>query len=424
MVLNYLVNLFLMEVCLFLNLIQNYFYKIWGLLRQSLKNPNVFGKTYLRSQFIATPTAITLSNLKLGLDNSTLSGHAHLVFSPQSQSQFNFNLNQIDLSSYMTSPPKTKKTKAKPQTSTTTTKVATSTTEILPIKTLRKLNIKGQVTIGKLAYNTLTMTNLKLNLSANNGLIRAAPNSANLFGGQWLSNIALNVQSNMPVFQINEAINNVQVARLLNALSINNKIQLVGTANLKATVSTFGNTAPILTKNLNGNGQFAITKGAIKGINIGYQLNRALAIVNRQPTSAQPANDETPFGSLTGTVQINNGVISNKDLLLNSQAMQVTGKGYANLITQELNYDIEASAIQGKVNPKIYDLQKKIGGSVPIQIAGTFDSFKVYPNTPVILKNLATSYVKKNTQKIKQQINEKVKGLGNQLQKGLQNLFR
>ena len=350
-----------------------------------------------------------------------------LALAKAAASQFNLNVDKIDLSNYLAAAPNT----AVAQSATSRCKrksrnsqAAAAATQILPLQTLRQLNFTGKLAIGTLNYQKFQMTNVVLNMSANNGLLQFAPNTANLYQGQWQSNIAINAQTNTPVWQINEVVNNVQIAPLTQALYENKKYQVTGTGNIKSSLTSSGNTQAALMQNLNGTGQFALNNGAIEGINLGYQMDTAMALVNRQTPPAKPAANQTPFGALTGTVQIAKGILTNNDLSLQSPALQVSGKGTVNLISQEVKYQMQSTAVQGQVDPKIYALQEKIGGSVPIKITGTFANLKVYPDMEVILKNMATAYVKQNTDKIKQTVDTQVQKLGNGLGKGLQSALQ
>lgn len=395
-----------------------------GMAAPDFQNKNAFTKASLNSQFILTPTTLAVRNIKLGLDQSTLTGEVSLALAKTGQSQFNLNLNKIDLSNYLMAKPKAS-VAATPQAPSPSQAVA-ATTQMLPVQALRQLNLTGKFAIGTLNFEKFQMTNVNLNMSANNGLLQLAHNSANLYQGQWLSNIALNVQNTAPAWQVNEAVNNVEIAPLLNAFYENKKYQVTGTGDIKLSVTTNGNTQAALTQNLNGSGKFALNNGVVKGINLGHQMDVAMALVNKQTPPAQTTENQTPFGSLTGTVQINNGVVSNNDLSLQSPALKVSGNGTVNLVSQQVQYQVASTAVQGQVDPKIYALQEKIGGSIPIIISGTFASLRVYPDLAVILKNIATAYVKQNTDKIKDAVENQVQkitkgGLGKNLQDSLQN---
>ena len=52
-------------------------------------------------------------------------------------------------------------------------------------------------------------------------------------------------------------------------------------------------------------GQFALNNGVINGINLGYQMDTAMALVNRQaPPATTVQIIKRHFGALTGTVQL------------------------------------------------------------------------------------------------------------------------
>lgn len=374
---------------------------------------------HLNSQFIMRPKAISVTQLTLDLDQSEVTGNAYLALSPSEQSQFDLKLDKIDIANYLPSQSQI----STAQQNVTSSNRGGSTSPVLFVSQLRQLNLKGKLRIGTFNYNKFTMNNVNVNVSANNGLIQFAPNSANLYQGQWRSNIALNVQSNTPVWQINEVVNNVQIEPFMAAFYQNKNLQMTGVGTIKTTLSTSGTTPSAMTQNLNGTAQFAITNGIIKGVNLGYQVARAMAVVNKQNQPSEPYSNQTPFGSLTGTVQIKNGVATNNDLNLQSQALTVKGNGTVNFNDQQLRYSLNTTMIQNQVDPKIYTLQQKIGGSFPLMMAGTLTSFKVYPDVTTIVKNLVTSYVQQHTDKLKQNLDGNLQNIGKQLQNKLQNLL-
>lgn len=393
----------------------NQFLENLGISLPKFESTNAFSKLAINSDFIITPAAISINSLKLILDQSTLTGHAYLAMSNKNQSNFNLMLDRINIANYLLKKNKaltgtntsvsSSSTSVSQSTSLHETKPTVSTTQLIPTKLFRQLNLTGKLIINQLTFNKLHATNINLNFSANNGIIQMLNNRADLYQGLWLSNMALNVQTPTPIIEINDAINHVQIEPLLNAFYNSKKLQITGTANLKSNITTQGNNSEQLTQNLNGKGQFSLINGVIKGI----------------PPS--PTNNETPFGSLTGTIQIQHGLIKNNDLLLNSNTMQVTGKGYVNLVTQNLRYELAAAVNKNGVAPQIYTLQQKIGGTIPLVIAGNFSDYKIYPNIDTILKNLAINYLRKNTNQISKEVNNGVKNFGNQLQKTLKNLF-
>ena len=63
---------------------------------------------------------------------------------------------------------------------------------MLPVQTLRALILLANLLSDTSSnYQKFQMTNVELNMSANNGLLHSLPNTANLYQGQWQSNIAI-----------------------------------------------------------------------------------------------------------------------------------------------------------------------------------------------------------------------------------------
>ena len=73
-----------------------------GLATPNFQNKNAFTNVALNSQFIVTPKTLAINNLKLGLDQSTLTGNVYLALTTsRTQSQFNLTVDKIDLSNYL-----------------------------------------------------------------------------------------------------------------------------------------------------------------------------------------------------------------------------------------------------------------------------------------------------------------------------------
>ena len=81
---------------------------------------------------------------------------------------------------------------------------------------------------------------------------------------------------------------------------------------------------------------------------------------------------KTDFTELKTTVNFNNGIASNDDLSLKSPLLRVTGKGSANLVSEELDYGIVASVVATAAGQGGADLQELEGIPVPIRVTGTF----------------------------------------------------
>ena len=130
-----------------------------------------------------------------------------------------------------------------------------------------------------------------------------------------------------------------------------------------------------------------------------------LIIKNGAPTQAETT--QTPFNSLTGSAKIEQGVANNNDLLLESNSLRVSGHGTADLRNQQLDYHLNATALGSPFGSDVLDVQKKLGGYIPIKVSGTFNDLKILPD----IQSATKEHLQEQVQKVLG------KDLGNTLKK-------
>lgn len=344
---------------------------------------------------------VKLSNITAKLDDSALEGQFTFANFDNKAFNFDLNINQINLNRYLSSTTNNNSTNSKGNTTPSSSTVAAATpsattanSNTLPVKFLRELSGTGSAKIGTLTASNITATNIDATLTAKAGVIKVAPINATLYQGKSHGGIMLNVQGATPSIIANEILTGVQVGDLLNAVSKNSKIQITGTGNLDVSLQAQGQNTNAMTRNLDGNIKFAVNNGVIKNLDVGQQIYAAIARVFKKDESNQPTN-QTNFSSLTGTVTITNGIASNNDLLLKSQALQVNGQGTADLVNQTINYMLKAVALGGTFGRDVLTLQNQIGGNVPIKVSGSFSNPSIQPD----YENIATEALKSQFQR-------------------------
>lgn len=346
-----------------------------------------------------SPKFIKLSGLHATLDDTTVDGIFNFANATKT---FNFDLkiNQINLNRYSSAAPaagaSTTNANANANSAPDTGNVA-----LLPVALLRQYSGTGSLQIGKLTVDNITTTNVVTQVAAKNGLIQVAPMTAELYQGKSQGSINLDVRSTVPSLSINESLSGIQVGPLFTGMAKHSKIQITGTGNLTVNLLTQGNTADALTRSLNGNIKFAVTNGAVKNIDISQQIYAVIAHVLKQnpPATTTSSNNQTSFSSLTGTVNIADGIANNNDLLLKSTAVQVNGSGSANLINQTINYSLKTKVVGNPFGKDAFNLQDKIGGSIPITVSGTFSDPKVTTDFRLIATALMKGQVQQQIDK-------------------------
>ena len=114
--------------------------------------------------------------------------------------------------------------------------------------------------------------------------------------------------------------------------------RLVGTGDLRVKFLGIGNSVDAIMQGLEGSGSLALSKGEILGLDIAGML-RTL------DTSYVGEGQKTIFDSLAGSFTINNGVLRNDDLALQSPYLTARGAGDVGLGARNLEYRIKATAM-------------------------------------------------------------------------------
>ncbi len=261
----------------------------------------------------------------------------------------------------------------------------------------------------------LNNASAKFQLHANKNNIAIDQLQAQIFQGTLTGHVDANLSGNMPRYSVNTAISNVPVQLLLASFAQNTHLNMTGNTNVDANLSMAGATASAIKKNLNGNIKFNIQNGLLHGIDIAYYSALADSIVNK--TSPTKSNtDQTAFSRMSGSFQINNGVAQTNDLVMQTSLAAVTGKGSANLVSEQLNYELSLQRLTNgsTIQPR--------GPAIPISVTGPFAKPVIQPNWTV----LATSIIKSQLQDAAGKQIQKVLGnsqLGQQIQQGLGSLL-
>ena len=369
-----------------------------------MSDASVLGKAKADFAFQATSSSASLSDLKVTLDDTAITGTAGVRNFSNAAINFDLLVDGIDLDRYLP-PQKPGEVKAAP----TPAEAAAGGAAALPVETLRGLNLNGTLKIGQLKAYQIRSTDIRVTLSAKDGLVRVAPASAKLYQGSYNGDVTLDVRGKAPRIALDEKVAGVQAGPMLTDMLGSTK--LTGTANLAVKLKAEGNDATAMRKTLNGTTNFALTDGVIKGLDVLGEIRKAYALIRGKPQPAATP-DQTEFSALTGTATITNGLVNNQDLLAKSPLLQMQGKGTADLVSEKLDYRISATlvdSLEGK--------GELTGRPIPVRITGSFDAPKVSVDLEQALKQ---EVQKKLEEKVQEKLQDK---LGDQLQDKLKGMF-
>lgn len=160
-----------------------------------LRDPKTLRRASVGATFSGTLNRVRLQPVLLKVDDSTLRGTLSISGFTNPKYRFDLKVNGINANRYM--PAKAKSQAASPG-------AAAAAATGLPKQTLRTLNAKGKLSVGKLTAADLRLSNVSLNLDAAGGLVKLSPLSARLYRGAYAGSIIVDARKKTPLLSVNE----------------------------------------------------------------------------------------------------------------------------------------------------------------------------------------------------------------------------
>lgn len=328
----------------------------------------------------ATPESVAIDNLNIQLDDSKVTGSASVPDLTQAMPpvRFDLSLDGIDLDRYMPAAQGGDDTPMDEGSTTDTTNGqndnagATGDESLaLPVELIRSLDIDGSVQAGTIKVSNLTTENLVVPITVQNGVVGLDGIKAALYEGALTASSKLDVSSDTPTMAAVFDLGGIQAEPLLQDL-LQGDAPISGGSNAAFDLSTQGDSVNALKAALNGTFSSEFTDGALNGINIGYQLRRAKALLTGQSMPEQADVQKTDFSSLAVSGDFTNGVMESSDLDIRSPLLRMGGAGTVDLPQELVDYTATIKVTASTEGQGGEDLSSLKGLELDVPIQATF----------------------------------------------------
>lgn len=372
---------------------------------------------------------LELNDLKLGMDGSRFTGELQVTDPTRRAIAVNLKGDQLDVDRYL--PAKTQQASAAASAvrkqeikgsesaigqgdtplPPLPTQQAWSNNHLIPVTTLRNLDLTLALEIGELKVENLPLENTQLNLNAQSGLVDISALKGQLYGGDFTAKGTVDVRGDLPLLTLNNQVTKIPVDRLLQSRGQTPTVR--GLLTLTLDIQSSGNSARDWIDHLNGSGQFELENGALLNANLEAQLCRGIATLNRKTLSRQHGGRDTPFRKLNGSLVLRNGLAHNPDLQVAIPGLQVNGTGDIDLRVLGMDYHLGLE-IQGdkssmpdpacEVNERYVGIQWPILCRGPIELGAKACRFD-QGNLGKVAAQLAGNKI---TEKLEEKLGDKV----------------
>ncbi|SFJ10179.1 AsmA protein [Pseudomonas guineae] len=303
-----------------------------------------------------TTNSLTFEDLKLTLDDSHFSGQLAIADFAKQALRVQLKGDQLNLDRYLPATAKDAKDAGAARQAEVKASVASagesgstplpdaptqqawSSSEVLPIATLRKLDVQLDLGLDQLTAQQQVISRFSTKAQSKAGLLTLQDVRGNIGTGSFDAKASIDVRPTVPLLSMQSNLRGIQLEPFLKKPDQPSPIK--GLLDLNASLSTRGNSQRAWVDGLNGDASFLLNDGVLVDANLEQQLCRGIATLNRKALSSDPRGKDTPFEALQGSLTVRNGVAHNPDLKARIPGLAVSGNGDVDLRILGLDYRV------------------------------------------------------------------------------------
>ena len=230
------------------------------------------------------------------------------------------------------------------------------------------------------------------------GVLNAMLGGMELYDGQGSGRLVVDATKPVPEFTGNFQLDGVQIRPLLSDATQFNLLS--GRTKLDLQLSGAGSTNEEIKASLQGEGNIAISEGAIEGINLTELIGSIGA--GEMPNLRQGPGAKTAFSDLGGSFTITSGIAETNNLQMVSPLLKVAAAGTVDLTKDSINILAQPQIVDGEASGR--KKNALAGLSIPVRIEGPLQNPSIRPEVKGLFAN-------------PEQAGETVRQLGDAIQK-------
>jgi AsmA protein len=339
----------------------------FGIVLPRTRDPRALAQFSASSDFSYSSSGVRLQQMQAQLDDTHLKGNAALVGEPRAL-KFELTVDQINVDRYLSAdnggagaaPKPEPKAVEKPSPATEASKTP---------------DADGTLSIASVHFSPLDFSNVRLTLASKDNVVHLYPSLAQIDGGSYSGNITLDQRGATPTLNMDEHLSGVDMTRLLAGTSYKGRLSGRGNVNVKATAH--GAEFNAFMQTLNGHFDANLADGALEGVDLGYEVGLAQALVKHTAAPPRSSPARTKFDAFEMSAEIANGVAKTSDLTISSPVLRVTGQGSTNLVSKAIDFQMVASFLKSPGTS---------AADIPLKITGTYVDPTVRPDAEALAK--------------------------------------
>ncbi|MDX2320799.1 MAG: AsmA family protein, partial [Moritella sp.] len=319
-----------------------------------------------------THKTMTLAGLKLDVDELNITGDLSADIFEKPSLEYNLAMNTLVVDDWLPKTAAANDNTAAKGTASTKKGAAKPAPEVEPdLSALSSVNQKGTLTITKIKQGAYVLDNIKLQSELKDGVFQLTKLSSDLYEGKLMVKALLDSNKKPATFNLNSTLEKVQSEQLVTIAA--GKKMLTGLVDVDVRVSGKGLTMTKLKSATKGTINTSFTDGAVLGVNVAQEVRKAIAMFSKKPAkeSADEA-EQTDFSAMVANFKLGGGKLTSTKIDLASPAIKVDGKGYADLMRENLDFTFNASVAENIGGQSSSTMKAVRDLRLPIDVKGSF----------------------------------------------------
>ncbi|WP_045214679.1 AsmA family protein [Desulfonatronovibrio magnus] len=250
---------------------------------------------------------------------------------------------------------------------------------------LNDFSLDGELTLYDTLISDVTIDHLYLKISSRNGRMDISPFNARLYQGEQTAEVSLEDLDGVLQITARQTLKDLQTGPLIT--DITQKKFFSGKADMDLSLVTSGHNPDALIANLAGSSSVQITDGVIKGIDLERMIRDVFAVSAGEINTLTQRQGETEFTSLGADFDINQGIASSQNLLLNSPAIKLQGDMVINLLESSMISHSQVS-LDGALKQEIEARHNTRDPRIPLRVHGPLDNLSFGLDNEAVLRSL------------------------------------
>lgn len=364
----------------------------WQLRGAELPPEGISGQGSMQASWLEDGKKLSFEKLNLTANGSSIAGSGSVVLGVQPDWTLNLQAGTLNLDSLLSHGSASTSNGVNQQNSPRQLRPVIANNDIQQDYTsLRGFNARVILTADQLQWRGMHFTQVKSDISNQQGLLTVNQMQGNLDGGQLSLPGSLDARGEVPFASFQPALDKVEISSILKAFDYS--INLTGKLSLTGEFSGAKIDADDFRRSWQGRAQIQMTDTRTEGLN--FQQLVQQAVERSTNVQAQENYDNaTRLDSFNTELGLDNGLVILKSMQGQSELMALTGQGQLNLQKEDCDMRFNVRVLGGwKGESRLIDRLKQT--AIPLRIYGNWQTLSYSLQVDQILRKQLQDEAKK-----------------------------